>query len=100
MQAYQQAAAGQTHSSEVYPALLPQTKSTLSRAEVLADLNLWNRSGLGAISHGENTPAADPSYAERMAEYQNLRSGPEYQAELRRLSGSTVAGTAAMTTVQ
>lgn len=100
LQAYQQAAAGQTHSREDYPGLLPQTKSTLSRAEVQADLNLWNRAGLGAMSQGENTPGADPVYAQRLAVYQNLRSGPEYQAELRRLSGSTVAGTAATTTVQ
>jgi hypothetical protein len=100
LQAYQQAAAGQTHSREVYPGLLPQTKGTLSRAEVQADLNLWNRAGLGAMSQGENTPGADPVYAERLAVYQNLRSGPEYQAELRRLSGSTMAGTAATTSVQ
>ena len=32
--------------------------------------------------------SADPAYEQRMAEYQKLRSGPEYQAEVRRLGGA------------
>lgn len=99
LQRYEQAAAGQTLSREDYPGLLPEAKSTLSRAEVQADLNLWNRAGLGALSQGEREVGIDPAYAEHLAVYQRLRSGPEFQAEVSRLSGNTVASTAATTSV-
>lgn len=59
----------------------------LSRAEVQADLNLWNRAGLGQANSGDRTPDADPAYEARLAEYRRLRSGPEFVAEVRRLGG-------------
>lgn len=66
----------------------------LSRAEVQADLNLWNRAGLGQANYSDRTPDADPTYEARLAEYRRLRSGPEFVAEVRRLGGevSQVAG--------
>lgn len=66
----------------------------LSRAEVQADLNLWNRAGLGQANAGDRTPDADPAYEARVAEYRRLRSGPEFVAEVRRLGGdvSRIAG--------
>jgi hypothetical protein len=72
----------------------------LSRAEVQADLNLWNRAGLGQVNAGDRTPDADPTYQARVAEYQRLRSGPEFVAEVRRLGGevSRVAGQAGAST--
>lgn len=66
----------------------------LSRAEVAADLALWNRAGLGHSMEGERNAVSDPTYATRLAEYRRLRSGPEYVAEVRRQGGtvSAVAG--------
>ncbi|EER61769.1 conserved hypothetical protein [Acidovorax delafieldii 2AN] len=59
----------------------------LSRAEVLADLNLWARAGLLAYPSDEIGYASYPVYEARLAEYRRLRSGPEYLAEVRRLGG-------------
>ena len=69
---------------------------TLSRAEVLADLVLWRRAGLDAFAPGEAASLSNPAYASRFAEYQRLRSGPEYLAEVSRQGGGarTVAGQA------
>ena len=71
-----------------------------TRAEVQADLNLWNRAGLGQANAGDRTPDADPAYEARVAEYRRLRSGPEFVAEVRRLGGdvSRIAGQAAAST--
>ena len=72
----------------------------LSRAEVQADLNLWNRAGLGQANAGDRTPDADPAYQASLAEYRRLRSGPEFVAEVRRLGGdvSRIAGQAGAST--
>lgn len=66
----------------------------LSRAEVLADLVLYRRAGLDAFGTGEAASLGNPGYARALSEYQRLRSGPEYLAEVRRLGGQadTVAG--------
>lgn len=74
----------------------------LSRAEVQADLNLWNRAGLGQANAGDRTPDANPGYQASLAEYNRLRSGPEFVAEVRRLGGdvSRVAGQPAARNVQ
>lgn len=69
----------------------------LSRAEVLADTHLWVRAGLADYGLGELNEAhydRDPVYAARLAEYRRLRSGPEYQAEVRRLGGQVSAQSA------
>ncbi len=63
------------------------TNRPISVAEVMADWNLWQRAGLGRYQVGEGSPANDPMYAQRLAEYQRLRSGPAYVAEVRRLGG-------------
>ncbi|MOA14990.1 hypothetical protein D3C78_1351260 [compost metagenome] len=63
------------------------TGPALSRAEVLADLALWNRAGMNVYTMGEYS-SFDPGYEMHMAQYQKLRSGPEYQEELRRLGGT------------
>ncbi|WP_312756493.1 DUF4148 domain-containing protein [Pulveribacter sp.] len=64
-----------------------QSGSAVSRAEVLADLSLWRRAGLEALSTGEAGPVGGPQYQQRMAEYQRLRGGPAYLAEVRRFGG-------------
>lgn len=60
--------------------------ASLSRAEVLADLAIWNRAGMNIYHQGENT-SFDAAYEQRMAHYQQMRSGAEYQEELRRQGG-------------
>lgn len=72
----------------------PQQAPGLSRAEVLADLALHRRAGLDAYGSTEVQPVGNAEYERRLAEYQSLRSGPEYLAEVRRFGGaaSTVAG--------
>ncbi|WP_311223363.1 MULTISPECIES: hypothetical protein [unclassified Acidovorax] len=72
-------------------AMVSDTSRQVSRAEVQADWNLWQMAGLGQYQVGEGSPAADPLYAQRLAEYQRMRSGPEYVAEVRRLGGETSA---------
>lgn len=62
----------------------------LSRAEVQADLALWNRAGLNAYQEVEAN-YWDADYQQRLARYQRLRSGPEYLAELQRLGGAVTA---------
>lgn len=77
------------------------TGKPLTRAEVVADLNLWNRAGLSDYNTGDNGRYADAGYARRLATYQRLRSGPEYLAEVQRLEGGAraVAGNASAASV-
>ena len=61
------------------PATRPQD---LTRAEVVADFNLWHRAGLDQFM---NTPGFDfnsAEYHQAVAVYQSLRSGPAYAEEL------------------
>lgn len=95
------ASAATTTSQEEWFGAQPAAQGApLSRAEVQADLNLWNRAGLGQLNSGEYGDVTDPIYAQRLAIYQRLRSGPEYVAEVQRLGGSVnTAGTAAQHSV-
>lgn len=91
-------ASAATHSQEEWFGAEPVAQGpALSRAEVQADLNLWNRAGLSDYNSGETTHVADAAYDQKVAEYRRLRSGAEYTAEVRRLGGdvSAVAGRAA-----
>ncbi|WP_234026618.1 DUF4148 domain-containing protein [Melaminivora suipulveris] len=76
--------------------------SSVSRAEVLADLALYRRAGLDAFDTGEASSLGNPGYARALAEYQRLRSGPEYLAEVRRYGGDarTVASERAQNPVR
>lgn len=65
---------------------MTQQGAAMTRAEVLADLNLWSRAGLRDYQMGESTYAGDPAYERRLAEYHRMRDGPEFQAEVSRLS--------------
>lgn len=60
---------------------------TLTRAEVIADLNLWKRAGLDQFVVGESFDTTSAEYLRAHAVYQRLRSGPEYAAEVRRVAG-------------
>lgn len=58
-------------------------------AEVLADLTLYERSGLQAMDHdGDSGPdvSNSPRYRRAVAEYRRLRSSPEYTALVQRIA--------------
>jgi len=58
---------------------------TLTRAEVKADLEVWNRSGMGQLSRGESTPKVfSQRYRQAYSEYVRMRNGPEYQEALKK----------------
>ena len=64
----------------------------LTRSEVIADLQLWNRAGLSAAGHGESSPDVHGSdYKSRVAVYQSLRSGPAYAEAIRQIAGGSTA---------
>ncbi len=68
-----------------------------SRAEVTADLNLWNRSGLGQVAGRDSFDPSSPAYRAQAAAYQRMRNGPEFVAEVQRIKG---AGSPVTTTAQ
>ena len=76
----------------------------VSRAETVADLNLWLRSGLGQSAYRDDFDPARGSYRAKLAMYQRLRQGPEFAAEVARLQGmgggcgTTTARSAPMST--
>jgi hypothetical protein len=57
----------------------------LTRAEVIADLNLWQQAGLDQFSDPAVRDALDQAYQQALATYQALRQGPAYTAELARV---------------
>jgi hypothetical protein len=64
--------------------------SSLSRAEVLADLVVWQRSGLAALHQGEaGPPAFDASYRAAQAAYLALRAAPSFALLVRRIAAET-----------
>ena len=70
-----------------------------TRAEVRADLAMWQRAGLSTAYNSEGFDPSAPDVQRRLAEYTRLRNGPEYQAELQRIQGGepqrAISGTAA-----
>ena len=65
----------------------------LSRAEVLADLAVWRQAGLDRFQ-ADSADHSGTAYETALAEYQRLRNGPAYAAELDRLQGSTRSASA------
>jgi len=59
----------------------------MSRAEVLADLSLYNKAGLGDYARIDSPDAAGPEYARRMAAYRQARNSDAYMAEVQRIEG-------------
>lgn len=59
----------------------------VSRAEVLADLSLWNKAGVGAYGRLDSPEAYGPGYAQRLAAYRQARNSDAYMAEVRRFEG-------------
>lgn len=71
---------------------------SLSRAEVVADLNLWRRAGLESAAladTADTVDSANPRYAQQLAAYTRARNSSVYTAEVQRVQGNAhaVAGT-------
>lgn len=68
---------------------------SLSRAEVVADLNLWRRAGLESAALADTVDSANPRYAQQLAAYSRARNSSVYTAEVQRVQGNAnaVAGT-------
>lgn len=62
--------------------------SAMTRAEVLADLDMWNRAGLNKYSsaHGYTEITQSSDYQNRLSQYLRLRNGPDYQMAVHKLS--------------
>ena len=56
---------------------------SLTRAEVVADLHLWERAGLTHFGGEPSAYEQTPAYEQALATYQHWRSGPEFKEELR-----------------
>ena len=57
----------------------------LTRAEVVADFNLWHRVGLDQMLATPGYNFNSDEYQQAFAQYQALRSGPAYAEELARV---------------
>jgi hypothetical protein len=72
-------------------------RPTLSRAEVLADLQVWQRAGLQAFNRGEASPdTSSVEYRRAYARYAELRTSAEFAAlvqSIARERGETVVVT-------
>lgn len=61
---------------------------TLTRAEVKADLEIWNRAGMNQFSRGEQTKETfSPRYRQAFSEYVRMRNGDEYKLALQKQQG-------------
>jgi hypothetical protein len=61
------------------PSNLPIAKSTLTRAEVTADLLVWRASGLSDLNAGERVLDTNtPEYLRATARYNYMRASPQF----------------------
>lgn len=73
-------------------------EAPLSRAEVLADLQIWRESGLAALQEGEESAVHTPRHDAALARYAALRAAPSFSALVHRIAqqrGERVLMTAA-----
>lgn len=69
------------------PSDAPMALSTASRAEVLADLQIWQRSGMAALQQGEAGPQVfDAPYRSALAAYTAMRESPTFALLVRRIA--------------
>lgn len=74
----------QAHAQEYLPT--PSSSSSqLSRAEVIADLNLWQRAGVDRYVETQQYGLETSEYQKAFAEYQRLRNGPAFAQEVARV---------------
>jgi len=61
-------------------------RSTLTRAEVVADLQVWRLAGLQDLNRSELSPdTSSDEYRRALATYEVLRSSPQFALLVRRL---------------
>lgn len=72
---------------EAYPPSTMDEGRAITRAEVLADLEIWNRAGLKKFPSANDYPEIEKTsdYQNSLREYHRLRNGPEYQATVQKL---------------
>lgn len=69
------------------PADAPAPTSTMSRAEVLADLQVWRESGLAELQAGESGPDVySARYRSAEARYAAMRAAPAFAALVDRIA--------------
>lgn len=75
-------------SQEVWAGPAPITQpSTLSRAEVLADLLLWKQAGLDPYHQDEGQMQHGGDYEKRLAHYRALRQSAAFTEALKSITG-------------
>jgi hypothetical protein len=80
---------------ETAPAVSEQPH-TLSRAEVLADIQIWRESGLAELQHSDMPDVYSAEYQRASAKYQALRKSPRFAELVQSIAakrGEVVAGT-------
>ncbi len=58
----------------------------LTRAEVLADLQIWRESGLEALQEGEESAVYTPRHDAALARYTALRTAPSFSVLVQRIA--------------
>lgn len=69
------------------PSATPQQASTVTRAEVLADLQIYRESGLALAELPENIGIDNDRKAKAQARYAQLRNSPYYATLVKRYGG-------------
>jgi hypothetical protein len=77
------AVAGAARAQEATPT--PESTATMSRAEVLADLEIWREAGLAAFDGGEAVDVTSRAYRAAQASYVALRSSPTFAERVARI---------------
>ena len=67
---------------------VPHAVSTKSRAEVLADVEIWRKSGLDEFERSDEGRYSDfdPRYLAAKAKYQELRSSPQFAERVQQIA--------------
>ena len=78
--------------AQSYSHLDPITQSQKSRAEVLADLEIYRESGLAAADRTEDFTLNANQRAKAEARYAELKASPKYAALVQRFAAKDVKG--------
>jgi hypothetical protein len=75
--------------------VVSEQPSTLSRAEVLADIQIWRESGLAELQHADMPDVYSAQYQRASAKYAALRKSPYFATLVQSIAakrGDVVAG--------
>ncbi|MDH5857981.1 DUF4148 domain-containing protein [Lampropedia aestuarii] len=78
---------GAANAANAAEPLAVQNSQSTTRAEVLADLEMWDRAGMNRYPSevGYTDVKLNADYQASLSEYHRLRSGPEFQQAVQRL---------------